>query len=183
MVGIMTESNLDTKIGITQEELQMALGRSEHLRRKSWFDYEQGNLKATFSKESFEKYWPEEMKTPFSKLSLGLQYWDLNEVRKRLEIIKEIQQNREVTEEQKEYLDALVYELNLIMQIRNPEPSMGGSYDMYNKYEKDLIITASAKDLEIVSAKVPDAEIKEVETAFIDEQIKQQTIKQEENTK
>ena len=64
------------------EELKNALAKSEHERRKSWFEYQPGNEKATFSKDSYEKYWPEEMQTPFSKLSLGLQYWDLEEVRK-----------------------------------------------------------------------------------------------------
>lgn len=182
MANIMIGNNLDTRLGISQEDIQLAFARSEHLRRKSWFDYKQGNSKATFSKESFKKYWPEEMKTPFSKLSLGLQYWDFNEVRKRFEMIREIQQRRGVTEEQRNYLNSLLCELNVIMQVRNPEPSIGGSYDMYSMYERDLIPTASAKDLEIVSATVPDVLVNEAEVAFVEE-IEQQTIRQDENVK
>lgn len=136
MYNIVIELKLDEKLGLTTEELKNALAKSEHERRKSWFEYQPGNEKATFSKDSYEKYWPEEMQTPFSKLSLGLQYWDLEEVRKRFSFIYAACDKSKITPTQEDYFAIILNELNLMMEIRNPDTND----NMYNSFEQDLIL-------------------------------------------
>ena len=145
MYNIMMKLNLDEKLGLSTTEIKESLARSELSRRKSWFDYEQGNVKATFSRESYEKYWEEEMQTPFSDLSLGLQYWDLDEVRKRFMFIYEACVKNNMTGDQEDYIVTILSQLSQMMEVRNPEPSKGGSYDMYNKFESDLVIHKESK--------------------------------------
>ena len=135
MYNIIIELKLDEKLDLTTEELKNALAKSEHERRKSWFEYQPGNKKAIFSKDSYEKYWPEEMQTPFNKLSLGLQYWDLEEVRKRLSFIYTACDKSKITSTQEDYFTTILNELNLMMEMRNPDTN----YNMYNKFEQDLI--------------------------------------------
>lgn len=135
MYNIVIELKLDEKLGLTTEELKDALAKSEHERRKSWFEYQPGNEKATFSKDSYEKYWPEEMQTPFSKLSLGLQYWDLEEVRKRFSFIYAACDKRKMTSPQEDYFATILNELDLMMEMRNPDTN----HNMYNRFEQDLI--------------------------------------------
>ena len=147
MYNIMMKLNLDEKLGLSTNEIKEALARSEHSRRKSWFDYEPGNQKATFSRDSYEKYWKEEMQTPFSDLSLGLQYWDLDEVRKRFMFFYESCVKNKMTVAQEDYIAIILSQLNQMMEVRNPEPSKGGSYDMYNKFENDLIIYDESKSI------------------------------------
>ena len=113
MYNIVIELKLDDILGLSTEELKNALAKSEHERRKSWFEYQPGNEKATFSKDSYEKYWPEEMQTPFSKLSLGLQYWDLEEVRKRFSFIHAAYDKRKITPTQEDYFATILNELSL----------------------------------------------------------------------
>ena len=135
MYNIIIELKLDEKLDLTTEELKNALAKSEHERRKSWFEYQPGNKKAIFSKDSYEKYWPEEMQTPFNKLSLGLQYWDLEEVRKRFSFIYTACDKSKITSTQEDYFTTILNELNLMMEMRNPDTN----YNMYNKFEQDLI--------------------------------------------
>lgn len=147
MYDIMMGLNLDEKLGLSTDEVKDVLAKSEFSRRKSWFDYEQGNEKATFSRDSYEKYWKEEMQTPFSDLSLGLQYWDLDEVRKRFMFIYEACVKNKMTDGQEDYIVTILSQLNQMMEVRNPDPSKGGSYDMYNKFESDLIIYDESKSI------------------------------------
>ncbi len=141
MYNIVIELKLDDILGLSTEELKNALAKSEHERRKSWFEYQPGNEKATFSKDSYEKYWPEEMQTPFSKLSLGLQYWDLEEVRKRFSFIYAACDKRKITPTQEDYFATILNELSLMMEMRNPDTN----YNMYNRFEQDLISPGKEK--------------------------------------
>ena len=141
MYNIVIELKLDDILDLSTEELKNALAKSEHERRKSWFEYQPGNEKATFSKDSYEKYWPEEMQTPFSKLSLGLQYWDLEEVRKRFSFIYAACDKRKITPTQEDYFATILNELSSMMEMRNPDTN----YNIYNRFEQDLISLGKEK--------------------------------------
>ena len=132
MYNILIENDIPSCLRISKEELLRLLCESEQNRRKSWLSFEEGVTSAEFSKESYQKYWPEEMATSFDKLSLGLQYWDLDEVKKRLALIMAA---AKIDLETKR---AIEKDLQELMSVRNPEPSTGGSYDMYNAFEDDL---------------------------------------------
>ena len=75
------------------------------------------------------------MQTPFSKLSLGLQYWDLEEVRKRFSFIYAACDKRKMTSPQEDYFATILNELDLMMEMRNPDTN----HNMYNRFEQDLI--------------------------------------------
>lgn len=150
MYNLATELHLDEKLGLSNEELKQALAKSEHARRISWLEYQPGNKKAVFSKDSYEKYWPEEMKTSFSELSLGLQYWDLEEVRKRFSFIYAACDKSKISESQEDYFVTILDSLNTMMESRNPD-----THDnMYGKFEKDLTVDgANVTEVNLQKAK------------------------------
>jgi hypothetical protein len=132
MYNILINSNITNRWNISENDLLRSLCESEQNRRKSWLSYEEGATYADFSKESYLKYWPEEMATPFDKLSLGLQYWDLDEVRKRLDLIMS---SAKINQEE---IDMINNSLKELMDKRNPNPSTGGTYAMYDTFEEGV---------------------------------------------
>ena len=81
------------------------------------------------------------MQTPFSKLSLGLQYWDLEEVRKRFSFIYAAWEKRKITPTQEDYFATILNELSSMMEMRNPDTN----YNIYNRFEQDLISLGKEK--------------------------------------
>ena len=116
--------------------IKMLLGESEHKRRISWIESENGRSDKTSTKKSYLKTWREQIDTPFSELSLGLQYWDFDEVKKMLYLLgKNLK-----SETNLEYFISVLNELKNMMQVRNYD----NDKTVYEKHESDLIAGKSS---------------------------------------
>lgn len=122
--GLIEKLELDSNI-------KTLLGESEHKRRISWIEAENGRSDRTSTKKSYLKTWREQSDTPFSDLTLGLQYWDFDEVKKMLKLLGRNLKSKNGIE----YLINVLNELSKMMQVRNYDSDK----TVYEKHESDLI--------------------------------------------
>ena len=102
--AIIEENNMKDKLGVSDEELMLALEKAEYMRMSKWFKY---MLSVGFTKDGnyiFPKekvlFWDQYMMTPYNKLETSLKVANIREVKNIFLQIKKIRSNREMSEEQ-----------------------------------------------------------------------------------
>ena len=137
---IMKRYGLIGKLGL-DSNIKMLLGQSEHERRKSWIEAEKGRNDRTSTKKSYLETWREQIDTPFNELTLGLQFWDFDEVQKMLRLLgKNVKSKNGI-----KYLESVIEELKKLMQVRD----YNNDNTVYEKHESDLISGKSNNDPEL----------------------------------